>query len=193
VIEASNSSRTAISTAGIAVVGMHSGVSASLSVERPRRDRGSGCRQANAAMPAYCVGLAGRVWRPVRCSGGGPGRVLPRGVKETAFSGVFATVEALVAEGANVSVHDPCTPATSWLALVSSRTRWAPRSTWLSCSLTTRSTTTWQPRTSGVKVIVDGRRVLDAAAFPDAVLLVVARPERHRRQIGKTRLKGPDS
>jgi UDP-N-acetyl-D-mannosaminuronate dehydrogenase len=29
------------------------------------------------------------------------------GVKETAFSGVFATVEALQARGAKVSVHDP--------------------------------------------------------------------------------------
>src|SRR6478735_3129000 len=66
-------------------------------------------REANAGMPAYTVGLA------VGAAGGDLtgkrvavlGAAYRGGVKETAFSGIFATVEALTAKGATVSVHDP--------------------------------------------------------------------------------------
>ncbi len=65
-------------------------------------------REANADMPAYSVGLlegvhgnlTGQRVAVVGASYRG-------GVKETAFSGVFPTVEALVARGAHVAVHDP--------------------------------------------------------------------------------------
>ena len=65
-------------------------------------------REANAAMPEYTVGLlegahgdlAGQ--RVVVL-----GAAYRGGVKETAFSGVFATVEALTGRGAQVAVHDP--------------------------------------------------------------------------------------
>lgn len=66
-------------------------------------------RAANAGMPAYTVGLAADT------TGGDLsgkrvavlGASYRGGVKETAFSGVFATVEALLAQGAVVTVHDP--------------------------------------------------------------------------------------
>lgn len=65
-------------------------------------------REANMTMPDYAVGLAegalgdlkGR--RVVVLGASYRGRV-----KETAFSGVFPTVEALKARGAEVLVHDP--------------------------------------------------------------------------------------
>jgi len=66
-------------------------------------------REANVAMPAYAVSL-------LRTAMGGSlagARVVVLGaayrgkVKETAFSGVFPTVKALLAEGAEVLVHDP--------------------------------------------------------------------------------------
>jgi len=65
-------------------------------------------REANAGMPEYTVGLlegahgdlAGQ--RVVVL-----GAAYRGGVKETAFSGVFATVEALTGRGAQVAVHDP--------------------------------------------------------------------------------------
>jgi nucleotide sugar dehydrogenase len=65
-------------------------------------------RAANAAMPAYAVdllakalgGLAG-----VRVAV--LGAAYRGGVKETAYSGVFPTVEALTAHGATAVVHDP--------------------------------------------------------------------------------------
>ncbi len=65
-------------------------------------------REANAAMPDYTVGLAEAA---VGSLDGARVAVLGasyRGrVKETAFSGVFPTVDALRAKGAEVLVHDP--------------------------------------------------------------------------------------
>ncbi|MDY5403068.1 MAG: nucleotide sugar dehydrogenase [Trueperella sp.] len=65
-------------------------------------------RQYNAGMPEYVVGrvesllgdLAGQKVAVLGASYRG-------GVKETAFSGIFATVDALRARGAEVTVHDP--------------------------------------------------------------------------------------
>ncbi|MCI7690366.1 nucleotide sugar dehydrogenase [Trueperella pyogenes] len=65
-------------------------------------------RQCNAGMPEYVVGrvesllgdLAGQKVAVLGASYRG-------GVKETAFSGIFATVAALEARGAQVKVHDP--------------------------------------------------------------------------------------
>ncbi|TRW47654.1 nucleotide sugar dehydrogenase [Georgenia yuyongxinii] len=65
-------------------------------------------RQSNAAMPGYVVDRAAEVLgdltglRAVVLGASYRGRV-----KETAFSGVFATVDALRARGAEVAVHDP--------------------------------------------------------------------------------------
>ena len=75
-------------------------------------------RAANAFMPAYAVevlarehgGLAGE--RVVVL-----GAAYRGGVKETAFSGVFAVVEALRAHGAVALVHDPLYAAAELLAL----------------------------------------------------------------------------
>ena len=65
-------------------------------------------REANAAMPAHAVsllssslgGLNGKKIAVLGISYRG-------GVKESAFSGVFPTVDSLTAAGANVRVHDP--------------------------------------------------------------------------------------
>lgn len=65
-------------------------------------------REANAAMPAYAVGLLKGTLGTLAGA-----RVVVLGasyrgkVKETAFSGVFPTVAALRAAGAEVLVHDP--------------------------------------------------------------------------------------
>ncbi|KAE8765243.1 nucleotide sugar dehydrogenase [Georgenia thermotolerans] len=65
-------------------------------------------RNSNAAMPEYVVDRVAEVLgdlagvRTVVLGASYRGRV-----KETAFSGVFATVEALLARGATVAVHDP--------------------------------------------------------------------------------------
>jgi nucleotide sugar dehydrogenase len=65
-------------------------------------------REANAGMPEYTIGLAEQLHGDLA---GAQVVVLGAsyrgGVKETAFSGVFATVAALEARGAVVRVHDP--------------------------------------------------------------------------------------
>jgi len=68
----------------------------------------SAARAANAAMPDYTIGLLEGVYGDLKGA-----RVVVLGasyrggVKETAFSGVFAAVEALKARGAAPVVHDP--------------------------------------------------------------------------------------
>jgi nucleotide sugar dehydrogenase len=65
-------------------------------------------RAANAGMPEYAVGQLERLVGDL--SGlrvAVLGAAYRAGVKETAFSGVFPTVAALQARGADVAVHDP--------------------------------------------------------------------------------------
>ncbi|MEQ7007548.1 nucleotide sugar dehydrogenase [Actinopolymorpha sp. B17G11] len=65
-------------------------------------------RDANSEMPAYAVGLLAQSYGDL--AGARVvvlGAAYRGGVKETAFSGVFPTVHALRAAGADVVVHDP--------------------------------------------------------------------------------------
>jgi nucleotide sugar dehydrogenase len=65
-------------------------------------------REANVAMPAYAVDLLAQAYGDL--AGARVvvlGAAYRGGVKETAFSGVFPTVEALRERGAEVVVHDP--------------------------------------------------------------------------------------
>lgn len=65
-------------------------------------------RQHNAAMPAYAVERVAELLGSLEgLHVAVLGASYRGGVKETAFSGVFATVEALRGRGARVSVHDP--------------------------------------------------------------------------------------
>jgi nucleotide sugar dehydrogenase len=65
-------------------------------------------REANAGMPERTVALLEPVLGPLAgLRVAVLGAAYRGGVKETAFSGVFGTVEALVARGAEVLVHDP--------------------------------------------------------------------------------------
>ena len=132
-------------------------------------------REANAAMPAYCVGLAKGAYGDL--SGARAvvlGASYRGGVKETAFSGVFPTVEALKAEGATVTVHDPMYSDEELRSL-----GFEPHTLGSDVDLAVLQSDHAQYRglsakdIPGVKVIIDGRRVLDDAAFPGARLLVV--------------------
>ena len=65
-------------------------------------------RAANAAMPEYTVGLLETAYGDLKGARVVVlGAAYRGGVKETAFSGVFPTVDALESRGALVSVHDP--------------------------------------------------------------------------------------
>jgi nucleotide sugar dehydrogenase len=65
-------------------------------------------REANAGMPEYAVSRLEQAYGDLRGARVAVlGAAYRGGVKETAFSGVFAVVEALRTRGAEVLVHDP--------------------------------------------------------------------------------------
>ena len=134
-------------------------------------------REANAEMPSYTVGLAeAALGSLVGARALVLGAAYRGGVKEAAFSGVFPTVAALQAAGAQVFVHDPLyTPAelvdlgfTPYEAgqgvdvavLQADHPEYAD---WGAQDL------------PGVKVVVDGRAALDPSRFEGVDFLVVGR------------------
>jgi nucleotide sugar dehydrogenase len=138
-------------------------------------------REANAGMPAYTVGLA------VGAAGGDLtgkrvavlGAAYRGGVKETAFSGIFATVEALRAAGADVAVHDPMYSAEE-LATYG----WAAHTLGDPADVVVVQADHAEYRElaatdfPGVQVVVDGRNILDRDRFEGLRFLVVGQAER---------------
>ncbi len=124
-------------------------------------------REANAAMPAYTVGLAagalgdlaGRTVVVLGASYRG-------GVKETAFSGVFPTVDALREAGATVLVHDPMYSAEE-LATYGFEA-YSPGSP-VDVAILQADHAEYRQLSAadlpGVQLVVDGRHVLDPARF----------------------------
>ena len=134
-------------------------------------------REANAAMPAYTVGLAKGAYGDLSGARAGVlGASYRGGVKETAFSGAFPTVEALKAESATVTVHDPMYTDDELRRL-----GFEPHTLGSDVDVAVLQSDHAEYRDlssddlPGVKVVVDGRRVLDAGAFPDAKFLVVGK------------------
>lgn len=135
-------------------------------------------REANAAMPSYTVGLA------VGAAGGSLegqkavvlGAAYRGGVKETAFSGVFATVEALRDAGAEVSVHDPMYSADELRGF-----EWEPYALGspVDIAILQADHASYRELSAddlpGVRIVVDGRRVLDSRRFDSVSFLVVGR------------------
>ena len=124
-------------------------------------------REANADMPSYAVGvLEGAYGDLAGARVAVLGAAYRGGVKETAFSGVFPTVEALRARGATVLVHDPMytddeLAGYGWEPYhlgdaVDAAIVQADHADYRAVSATDLP---------GVKVLVDGRRVTDAALF----------------------------
>ena len=124
-------------------------------------------REANAAMPAHAI----RLLESAHGSLTGAkvvvlGAAYRGGVKETAFSGVFPTVEELRAAGAEVSVHDPMytddeLAAFGWTAFhrgdaadaVVVQADHAEYAQWTEADVL------------GVRSVVDGRRILNDASW----------------------------
>lgn len=134
-------------------------------------------REANAAMPAYAVGLARGAYgdldgaRVVVL-----GAAYRGGVKETAFSGVFPTVEALRAEGARVTVHDPMYSDDELLGLGFQPHRLGDEVEVAILQADHAEYLDLRPADlPGVTVIVDGRRTLDPLRFPDVRVLALGR------------------
>jgi nucleotide sugar dehydrogenase len=137
-------------------------------------------RAANAAMPSYAVGLAAGAYGDL--SGARVavlGAAYRGGVKETAFSGVFATVEALREAGAQVVVHDPMYSDEELAGF-----GWAPfhlgnTAEPVNLAIVQADHAEYRSLTAadlpGVTVIVDGRAILDASEFPGVDIRVIGR------------------
>jgi len=132
-------------------------------------------REANAGMPEYAVALMegalgsleGR--RVVVL-----GAAYRGGVKETAFSGVFGTVEALRTRGAEVLVHDPMYDDAELERLGFTAYHLGDA---VDAAIVQADHAEYRelgPRDlPGVRAFVDGRRVSSADRWPDAVYRVI--------------------
>ena len=124
-------------------------------------------REANAAMPAHAVRLLESLHGPL--TGARVvvlGAAYRGGVKETAFSGVFPTVDALRAAGATVLVHDPMYSDDELTAF-----GWEPFHRGDSADAVVVQAdhaeyAQWsESDVPGVRSVVDGRRVLDRSLW----------------------------
>jgi nucleotide sugar dehydrogenase len=134
-------------------------------------------REANAAMPSYAVGiLEGAYGDLAGARVAVLGAAYRGGVKETAFSGVFATVDALRAKGAVAVVHDPLYTDDELGKLgfeayhlgepVDAAVLQADHDLYRTLAVTDLP---------GLTAFVDGRRVTDPAAFPGVTHRVIGR------------------
>ncbi len=132
-------------------------------------------RAANAGMPDYAIGLLEGAYGDL--SGARVavlGAAYRGGVKETAFSGVFATVEALRARGAVPVVNDPM-----YTDEELERLGFTPHHLGDAVDAAVVQADHSEYRTlspadlPGVKVFVDGRRVSNAQAWPGVVYRVI--------------------
>ncbi len=131
-------------------------------------------RAANAAMPAYAVDLLAAAVGDL--DGVGVlvlGASYRGGVKETAFSGVFGTVEQLLARGATAYVSDPMYDAEELEKLGLPAHRGEP----VSAAVIQADHAEYRSLTPddlpGVEVLVDGRRVTDPEAWASKRRVVI--------------------
>lgn len=136
----------------------------------------SSARAANAGMPAHAVELA-RVAYGGNLAGTRAvvlGAAYRGGVKETAFSGVFATVHALEAAGARVTVDDPLYTGEELTALgLTPHQPGQPVDVAILQADHESYRRLGAADLPGVRVVVDGRRLLDASRFPGVALVVL--------------------
>lgn len=132
-------------------------------------------REFNAGMPAYVVSRVEEVLGDL--SGLNAvvlGASYRGGVKETAFSGIFATVEELRARGANVFVQDPMYTDDELRGF-----GWAPYHLGDPADLVIVQADHAEYRTvkpsdfPGVRVLFDGRRITDASLWTGVPRLVI--------------------
>jgi nucleotide sugar dehydrogenase len=123
-------------------------------------------REANLSMPAYAVDLLAAAYGEL--SGAGVlvlGAAYRGGVKETAFSGVFATVEELRVRGAEVHVSDPMYSPEELEKLGLPAHRGEPVTAAVIQADHAEYRSLRPADLPGVTVLVDGRRITDEAAW----------------------------
>jgi len=135
-------------------------------------------REANVAMPEYAIALLEGAYGDL--AGARVvvlGAAYRGGVKETAFSGIFPTVEALRARGAEVLVHDPMytddeLAGFGWTAY--------HRGDAADAAVVQADHAEYQEwgaaDVPGVRALVDGRRVTDASRWTGVTRRVLGTP-----------------
>lgn len=128
----------------------------------------SAARAANAAMPDYTVGLLEGVYGDLAgATVAVLGAAYRGGVKETAFSGVFATVEALKVRGAKPVVNDPMYTDEELERLGFTPYHFgAPVDAAVVQADHSEYRTLTPADLPGIKAFIDGRRVSGADAWP---------------------------
>ena len=137
----------------------------------------SAAREANSAMPDYTVGLlegAHGDLSGVRVTV--LGAAYRGGVKETAFSGVFPTVEALAARGAVITVNDPLYTDDELRGLGFTPHHFGePTDAAVIQADHAEYRTLGPAQLPGVATVVDGRRVSSADNWPGVTYRVIGR------------------
>ncbi|GAA0564864.1 nucleotide sugar dehydrogenase [Actinomadura livida] len=135
-------------------------------------------RDANEAMPEYAVGLLAGAYGDL--TGAAVlvlGAAYRGGVKETAFSGVFPTVEALRARGAAPYVSDPMYTAEELEGLGLPPHRGEPVAAAIVQADHAEYRDLGAADLPGVKALVDGRRVTDPAGWRGVTRVVIGAPD----------------
>ena len=130
-------------------------------------------RAVNEAMPAYAVDLLGDVAGEAVLILGVAYR---GGVKETAFSGAFGLRDELARRGARPVATDPLYDAGELAALGFSAWAGEPVDAAILQADHAEYTALRPADLPGITTLVDGRGVLDPAAWPDVVLRRIGRP-----------------
>jgi len=136
-------------------------------------------------MPAYCVGLAKGVYGDLT---GARAVVLGAsyrgGVKETAFSGVFPTVELLRQRGAVVTVHDPMFTVAELEAMGFDVHDLGNPVDAVIVQADHQEYSRLSPEQfPGVRVLVDGRDITNSETWRSVRRLVIGRPQWANREI----------
>ncbi len=135
-------------------------------------------REANAAMPAYAIDLLAQGHGPLAGQRVAVlGAAYRGGVKETAFSGVFATVEALTTRGVEVVVHDPMYDDDELIALGFTPYHFGDP---VNAAVVQADHREYRELTPddlpGVRTLVDGRRITDPTAWTGVLRMVIGAP-----------------
>jgi nucleotide sugar dehydrogenase len=141
-------------------------------------------REANAGMPSHAVSLLNSALGTLQGKKVAVLGISYRGgVKESAFSGVFATVAALKDQGANVVVNDPMYTDEEVIRL--GFTPYAigdANAGTIDGMILQADHSEYKKLTPsqfpGLKAVVDGRRALDASAFAGVDFRVIGAPAR---------------
>ena len=135
-------------------------------------------RARNAAMPSHAVDLLERLHGDLRDQRVVVlGAAYRGGVKETAFSGVFGTVDALRAHGALVTVSDPLYSDDELRRLgFEPHTDGEPVDAAVVQADHAEYATWDESRLPGVRTVVDGRRVLDVERWASATVTAIGAP-----------------